>query len=79
MGGNMEVAIRRALASCNGGPGLTADELAERLGAPVPIVRTVVSGLVFDKTAGVTCCADGKRGSGRYVLGDSAPLRKVSG
>jgi hypothetical protein len=77
--GNLDVAIRRELAACNGGPGLTADELAERLGSAPAVMRTELAALVFAKAGGVTCRADGKRGPGRYALGDSAALRRVSG
>lgn len=76
--GNMELAICRELAQCNGGLGLTAQELAERLGCPLPIMRTELAGLVFAKTGGVTCRAEGKRAEGRFVLGDSTALRRVS-
>jgi hypothetical protein len=75
--GNMAEAIRRNLAACNGGPGLTADELSERMGAPLPHVRTELAALVFAKDGGVTCLADDPRAEGRYKLGDSAPLRMV--
>jgi hypothetical protein len=74
---NMETAIKLQLAACNGGPGLTADELATRLGATPAIMRTELATLVFSKDGGVTCLADGPRGVGRYKLGDSAPLRMV--
>lgn len=77
--GNMGVAIRRELAACNGGPGLTAGELAERLGAPPAVMRTELAALVFSKTGGVTCVADSRYGVGRFVLGDSTALRKVGG
>jgi hypothetical protein len=75
---NMAVAIRLALASTNGGPGLTADELAARLGSSTAIMRTELAGLVFSKDGGVTCIADGRHGTSRYKLGDSGPLRRVS-
>jgi hypothetical protein len=75
---NMHAAIRRALAECNGGPGLTADELAARLGCPLAVMRTELAAPTFSKTGGVTCIADGKRGAGRFKLGDSGPLRLVS-
>lgn len=76
--GNMSEAIRRQLAACNGGPGLTADELAALLGVPAPLMRTELAGLVFAKDGGVTCRADGPRAAGRYVLGSSDDLRQVS-
>lgn len=75
---NMAVAIRLQLAATNGGPGLTADELATRLGSSAAIMRTELAGLVFSKDGGVTCIADGPRGEGRYKIGDSGPLRRVS-
>jgi hypothetical protein len=75
---NMAAAIRQALAATNGGPGLTADELATRLGATTAIMRNELARLVFAKDGGVTCIADGKRAPGRYKLGDSGPLRRVS-
>lgn len=71
----METAIRRLLAECNGGPGLTAEELSARLGAPVAILRAELSALVFRKDGGVTCKAESKTSEGRYVLGDSSELR----
>lgn len=74
---NMTVAIRRTLAECNGGPGLTADELAARLGATTAIMRNELARLVFSKDGGVTCIADGKCGPGRYKLGSSERLRKM--
>jgi hypothetical protein len=77
--GNMGLAIRRELAACNGGPGLTDVELAERLGASPAVMRTELAALVFSKAGGVTCRADSRHGPGRYVLGDSAALRRVSG
>jgi hypothetical protein len=75
---NMATAIRLALASTNGGPGLTADELATRLGATPAIMRNELARLVFAKDGGVTCIADSRYGTSRYKLGDSGPLRRVS-
>lgn len=72
---NMAIAIRRQLAATNGGPGLTADELAARLGATVAIMRNELARLVFSKDGGVTCIADSRYGTSRYKLGDSAALR----
>jgi hypothetical protein len=61
-------AVTRALAATNGGPGLTARELSERLGSPEPVIRNVLAGLVFrDKTA--VCDAEGV-----FKLGDPAAL-----
>lgn len=74
----MRNVIVQELARCNGGPGLTADELAARLGATVAVMRNELARLVFAKDGGVTCIADSKRGPGRYKLGDSGPLRRVS-
>lgn len=74
---NMSEAIRRQLAQCNGGPGLTDEELAARLGCPLAVMRTELAALVFSKDGGVTCIADSKRGPGRFKLGSSAPLRKM--
>ena len=74
--GNMARAIKLQLAACNGGPGLTAEELAVRLGSPVAVVRTELSALVF-ASRDVTCIADGKRAPGRYKLGSSERLRMV--
>lgn len=76
--GNMANAITLQLAACNGGPGLTADELAARLGCQPAVMRTELAGLVFAKNGGVTCVAGGVRAEARYVLGDSAALRRVS-
>lgn len=75
--GNMDAAIRRELAACNGGPGLTAAELAERLGSAPAVMRTELAALVFSKAGGVTCRADSRYGTGRFVLGDSTALRQV--
>lgn len=74
---NMAVAISRELASTNGGPGLTADELASRLGASTAVMRNELARLVFAKDGGVTCIADSRYGAGRYKLGDSVALRKM--
>jgi len=74
---NMAVAIRRELAGCNGGPGLTADELASRLGASTAVMRNELARLVFSKDGGVTCIADSRYGAGRYKLGSSERLRKM--
>lgn len=60
--------VVRELAVCNGGPGLSADELSTRLGCPPAQIRNVLAGLVFrEKT--VTCDREG-----RYSLGDPTPL-----
>lgn len=61
-------AITLALAACNGGPGLTAQQLAERLGQPLACVRQQMAQLVF--TEGVVTCDR----AGRYKLGDPAAL-----
>lgn len=76
--GSTESAIRRELAARNGGPGLTASELSERLGVPLPAMRTTLAAVVFARDGGVTCVAETKRSEARYVLGDSAALRRVS-
>lgn len=76
--GNTESAVRRALAERNGGPGLTARELGDMLGVPLPAMRTTLAAVVFAKDGGVTCVAESKRSEARYVLGDSAALRRVS-
>ncbi len=65
---NLERATLRALAARNGGPGLTAAELAEQLGASLPIMRHALATLVFTRRE-ATCHADG-----RYVLGDPSRL-----
>ncbi len=44
----MRSAILRALAARNGGPGLTAEELAEAVGQPVALVRSALAVLVYD-------------------------------
>jgi hypothetical protein len=74
---NMAEAIRRELAATNGGPGLTAAELASRLGATPAVMRNELARLVFSKDGGVTCIADNRYGAGRYKLGDSAALRRM--
>jgi DNA-binding IclR family transcriptional regulator len=56
-------AICRELARCNGGPGLTADELAERLGHPRAVIRQEMAGLVLRKKV---CTIDK---TGRYKMG----------
>lgn len=56
--------IVRALAARNGGPGLTAAELAEQFGQPEALVRNALAQLVFGERM-VTCDRDG-----RYKLGD---------
>lgn len=71
--GNMATAIKLQLAATNGGPGLTAEELAARLGAPTAIMRTELSHLVF-RAGDVTCIADSPTSVGRYKLGSSEPL-----
>lgn len=76
--GNTESAVRRALAERNGGPGLTARELGDTLGVPLPAMRTTLAAVVFARDGGVTCVAESKRSEARYVLGDSAALRQVS-
>lgn len=74
---NMATAIKLQLAATNGGPGLTADELATRLGATTAIMRNELARLVFAKDGGVTCIADSRYGTARYKLGDSEQLRKM--
>lgn len=56
-------AICQKLAECNGGPGLTADELAERLGQPRAVIRQEMAGLVLRRKV-VTVGRDG-----RYKMG----------
>ncbi len=65
-------AAMRELAACNGGPGLTAQELADRVGAALPQMRQALSSLVFNEKR-ITCGRDG-----RYVIGDPAPLLKLA-
>jgi predicted ArsR family transcriptional regulator len=68
----MSQAICRELATRNGGPGLTADELSARLGSPAATVRNHLAGLVFrDMTVTVE---PGRAGGGRYKIGDSSAL-----
>ena len=55
--------ICRELARCNGGPGLTADELAERLGCPRAVIRQEMAGLVLRQKV---CTIDR---AGRYKVG----------
>lgn len=61
-------AICRRLAECNGGPGLTCDELSKAVGVTRPFVRQELAQLVFREHA-VTCDR-----AGRYRLGDPTPL-----
>lgn len=56
-------AICRELATCNGGPGLTEDELAERLGQHRAVIRQEMAGLVLRQKV-VTIGRDG-----RYKMG----------
>jgi DNA-binding IclR family transcriptional regulator len=60
------------LASCNGGPGLTSREIAERLMIPDAIVRNTLAGLVFAENE-VTCDRDG-----RYKIGDPTKLLVIA-
>jgi DNA-binding IclR family transcriptional regulator len=69
----MKQAITRALAATNGGPGLTAADLASLLGTPEAVVRNTLSQLVFDDRT-ITCAADG-----RFKLGDPTPLITLGG
>lgn len=76
----MQEAIKRALAACNGGPGLTLEEIAESLGIPVALARQDLAALVFTEctvTCAVTRDAKGKPGPGRYRLGDPSALLMV--
>lgn len=68
-------AIVRELAATNGGPGLTAVELSQRLGAPCAVVRQALSVLVF--VEGRVTVEHGRSGGGRYKLGDPARLLLV--
>lgn len=75
---NLTSAVVQQLAACNGGPGLTDAELAARLGCQPAVMRTALAGMVFAKDGGITCVAASPRAEARYVLGDSAALRRVS-
>lgn len=55
--------ICRALAATNGGPGLTADELADRLGCPCAVIRQEMAGFVLRQKV---CTIDR---AGRYKVG----------
>lgn len=68
----MKQAVTREIAATNGGPGLTAEELAERLGAARAVIRNTLSTLVFDDLA-VICGTDG-----RYKLGDPTAAFKLA-
>lgn len=64
--------IREALASRNGGPGLTAEELVQITGKDRAAIRATMSRLVLvDKVA--TCDREG-----RYKLGDPVADRLVA-
>ena len=63
--------IVRALAACNGGPGLTAGELADEFGQPEAQMRATLADLVF-RAGEVTCDRDG-----RYKLGDPTALMEM--
>ena len=64
----LAIEITNELARRNGGPGMTAPELATLLGAPLPVVRNSLAGLVF-RSKTVTCEADE-----RYRIGNPAAL-----
>lgn len=64
----MTGSIKRALLAHNGGPGLTAEELATQTGLPLALVRNALASLIFDEGI-VTCTAEG-----RYKTGDPTPL-----
>jgi len=63
-------AVVRELAACNG-PGMTADQLADRLGSPRAMVRHALSDLVFVERV-ITCRRDGT-----YTVGDPKALLTV--
>lgn len=67
---SLRIAVTRELAATNGGPGLTAPDLAVRLGSPVAVIRNTLSELVFSEKS-VTCGRDGcyKIGSPAKLLG----------
>lgn len=74
--------ISQALAACNGGPGLTLDELAAATGFDRPTLRSALASMTHDDHT-VTCergpGPDGAPGaapapSARYRLGDPTPL-----
>jgi DNA-binding IclR family transcriptional regulator len=64
----MREAIMSELAARNGGPGLTARELASFLHAPEAIVRNMLAALVFREKC-VTCDA-----RGRFSIGEPSAL-----
>lgn len=66
------VLLRRALAECNGGPGLTVAELAERTGMHVCEVQAVIASLFFETHEVTTRPGPAPP---RYVLGD--PRREL--
>jgi DNA-binding IclR family transcriptional regulator len=68
----MNPAVMQALAATNGGPGLTAAELAAKLGANTAVMRNTLSKMVFEDKA-VTCDR-----AGRYKLGDPSPLIRMA-
>lgn len=71
-GSTMNTAVMQALAATNGGPGLTADELAAQLGSATATMRNTLSQMVFEDKV-VTCDR-----AGRYKLGDPTPLIKFA-
>lgn len=64
----MNSAVTQALAATNGGPGLTAEELAIQFGQTTAAMRNTLAVMVFDEGT-VTCDR-----AGRYKLGDPTPL-----
>lgn len=71
----LSTAVTRELAARNGGPGLTAEDLAARLGSPVAVVRNTLAQLVF--VDGTVTVEPGKAGGGRYKVGDPSGLLSV--
>lgn len=63
--------VRRALAARNGGPGITAAELAAELDISVAYVRHAFTVLVFTERI-ATCDAEG-----RHRLGDPTALLRM--
>lgn len=63
--------IKRELAACNGGPGLTTAELVDRLGVDLASVQSTLAALIFVEHSVTTVAVPGGKASeARHALGD---------
>lgn len=63
--------VRQSLAARNGGPGITAKDLADDLGLPLAVVRQTLATMVFRE--GIATCD----GEGRFKLGDPTAVVRM--